>query len=59
MMYRVVVKYYYFDFTDLQEACDFALKAKNAYVPENKVDHLSVCISFRNEEDVLNDREED
>lgn len=58
MMYRVVVKYYYFDFTDLQEACDFALKAKNAYVPDDKGDNSNVCIRFLNEEDVLNGRED-
>lgn len=49
MMYRVVVKYYYFDFTDLQEACDFALKAKNAYVPDDKGDNSNVRIRFMDE----------
>lgn len=59
MMYRVVVRYFYFDFTDLQEACDFALKAKNSYVPEGKGDNPNICIRFLNEEDVLNGREEE
>lgn len=58
MMYRVVVKYYYFDFTDLQEACDFALKAKNTYVPDEKGDNPNVRICFINEEVVLNGRED-
>lgn len=44
MMYRVIVKYYYFDFTDLQEACDFALKSKDAYVPEDKGDDPNVFV---------------
>lgn len=52
MMYRVNIRYYYFDFTDLKEACDFALKAKNSYVPDDKDDYASVSIHFLYEEDV-------
>lgn len=52
MVYRVVVKYYDFDFIDLQEASDFALKAKNSYVPDDKGDNPNVCIRFLNAEDI-------
>ena len=44
MMYRVNVKYYCFDFIDLQEACNFALQAKNSYVPDAKDDYSHVSI---------------
>lgn len=49
MKYRVDVRYYYFDFFDLNEACDFALKAKNSYVPDGKNDNPKVCIYFLDE----------
>lgn len=57
MMYRVVIKYYYFDFTDLQEACDFALKAKNAYVPDEKGDNPNVRICFKDEHELEEEEE--
>ena len=57
MMYRVVVKYYYFDFTDLQEACDFALKAKNAYIPDEKGDNPNICIRFMDERELKEEEE--
>ena len=58
MIYRVDVRYYYFDFTDLQEACDFALKAHNSYVPDGEKDDPRVTIHFLNEEDAKDGRED-
>lgn len=51
MIFRVVIQDN-FDFTDLQEACDFVLKAKNLFVPEDKGDNPNVCIRFLDEHEL-------
>ena len=59
MKYRVKVRYYEFDFNDLFEACDFSVKAKNSYVPDDEDERVSVSIEFIDEEDESKDGRED
>lgn len=48
--FRVSVRYYDFDFNDLEDAADFALKAMNSYVPHDEDEKVDVKISFVTEE---------